>query len=60
MGVDMDSRTLKIRTLQNKLITARNFIRRVVIQSIELEDGKTFSKSFWGKEALAALEYTKE
>lgn len=56
----MDSRTAKIRRLENKLSSARDFIRDVAIQCVEMEDGKFLSKSYWGKKAIIKLEYTKE
>ena len=56
----MDKRTIKIRELRSKLTRARDFIRSVALKSIELEDGVTFNKHYWGKEALYRLEETKE
>lgn len=56
----MDSRTLKIRVLKSKLEVSRNLIRRIIIQCLEMEDGKVLSKSYWGKEALIYLERTKD
>lgn len=56
----MDRRTIKIRELKYKLNNSREFIRNIIIQCLEMEDGKTLSKSYWGKEALRALENSKE
>lgn len=56
----MDSRTLRIRDLKSKLEQSRNFVRSLINQCLEMEDGKYLSKSYWGKESLRVLESTKE
>jgi len=56
----MDKRTIKIRNLECKLRQARDFIRDLAIQCVEMEDGKTLGKAYWGKRAILSLESTKE
>ena len=56
----MDSRTLRIRELKNKLESARDFIRYLVFIASECRDGQTLKNEFVIKEGVRKLEYTKE
>ena len=56
----MDTRTLKIRELENKLHIARDFIHRVGFCAIEsLQERKVMTLSYWAKESFDKYEATK-
>lgn len=59
----MDSRTIKIRDLENKLCIARNHIRSIVLQCAEHLDGEkkgyTIKESWLIKRGVDILESTK-
>lgn len=56
----MDGRTIRIRELKYKLENARELIRELAIQCVEMGDGKTLNKAYWGKKAILKLESTKD
>ena len=57
----MDKRTIKIRDLQSKLLTARDFILRCGISAIQApNENKVMSSKYWAEEALRKYSETRE